>query len=491
MSHKVYSKFGDYIFMDFVAKGGMACIWKGVHKDRKAGPMVGVKIIEESLAQNEAFKSMFMNEIAVSSLLTHQNITSLYEYGEILGQLFISMEFINGKNLKQLIDRTLEHNVAFPIEMALFVIGEICQGLHYAHSIKNPLNKGGLEIIHRDMSPHNIMVGYNGEVKIIDFGIAKSHIDYHKTQTGSIKGKLPYMAPEYLEGQKISHHFDQFSVGVILWELLSNKRLFAGDTEVSILKAIQKCKVEPPSHFNPHVTKEMDHLVLTALSRNPSSRFMDMAEMKREIDKVLHKMCPDFSLNHMKFYMETCFINEIVLEKERTQAFFRELKQESEDLPPPLIMNFDHSASDTSDFTTTVVEELPTTTIHQRNITNFKSLIHSKKQAVEVINGSGHVADNFFITETRPFSLKERISPSLLVIFLAFSLWGGIYVGEKYFSIDLFLAQGLEEFTEDLPVKQTLVYQKSRINNKSNLEHADLILKKKTKTSRSVEKNNM
>jgi len=169
-----------------------------------------------------------MDEIKLTFGLLNPNVIQTYDYGLHKGQLYVAMEYCDGKNLKQYLEKLKELNKSIPVQVAVYVISQACQGLYYAHTFKDKFARVESGIIHRDISPHNIMLTYDGAVKIIDFGIAKSKTNSEATQAGTIKGKLSYLAPEYLEGGiELDARYDQFALGITFWELLCSRKLFS------------------------------------------------------------------------------------------------------------------------------------------------------------------------------------------------------------------------------------------------------------------------
>lgn len=321
-------KFGKYLLLDHIADGGMAKILRAKTLSGNADKIVTIKIIQPQHNNDESFRKMFHDEINVTFAMIHQNIAQTYDYGEVDGQLYTALEYVDGKNLKQFIEKLRGQRYVFPVEISVYIISQICQGLHYAHTLTDKLTGKSANIIHRDISPHNIMISYDGAVKIIDFGIAKSEINPNSTQAGTIKGKLSYMAPEYLEGYSLEASYDQFATGITLWELLCNKKLFQAENDLAVLKQIQKCEIPLPSQFNKNISRELEEIVLTALHKDRTKRFKNMDQFNRALVKFLYSNYSDFNPTDLAYFARELFKTEI---KEDREKLFRYGKLNAED----------------------------------------------------------------------------------------------------------------------------------------------------------------
>lgn len=318
---KKLERFGRYLILDHLQDGGMAKICRARFLDEQAEKIVAIKMIQPQFSQDESFKSMFMDEIKVTFGLQHPNIVQTYDYGMHNGQLYVAMEYCDGRNLKEYLEKLRQRKYIFPIEISVYIAIQVCQGLHYAHTLTDKLSGRPANIIHRDISPHNIMLTYDGAIKIIDFGIAKSTNSSDSTQAGTIKGKLSYLAPEYLEGGDLDHRYDMFAVGITLWEMLCSRKLFKAANDLAILKKIQECKITPPSGINPNVTEELDRIVLKTLARNRDERYEDLEELARALNKFLYLNYPDFSSSDLSYFAKDLFSSEISVDRETLYGF--------------------------------------------------------------------------------------------------------------------------------------------------------------------------
>lgn len=310
-SDKKFQRFGKYLILDHLVDGGMAKICRARYLGEQANKVVAIKMVQPQFSNDEAFVRMFQDELNITFGMLHPNIMQVYDYGKTNGQLYTAMEYIHGANLKQYLDRLKERKVVFPVEISCYIISQVCLGLHYAHTFTDKLTGKPYNIVHRDISPHNIMLTYDGAVKVIDFGIAKANTNSEATQAGTIKGKLSYLAPEYLEGLELDARYDEFAVGITLWELLCSRKLFQANNDLAVLKQIQACKIVPPSQINPSVPKELDTIVMKALSKDRAHRYENLDQMNRALVKFLYSTYPEFNASDLKAFADDLFKKEI------------------------------------------------------------------------------------------------------------------------------------------------------------------------------------
>lgn len=317
MSEKKFQRFGKYLILDHLVDGGMAKICRARFLGDQANKIVAVKMVQPQFSNDEAFGRMFQDELNITFGMLHPNIMQVYDYGKTNGQLYTAMEYIHGANLKQYLDRLKEKKVVFPVEISCYIISQVCLGLHYAHTFTDKLTGKPYNIVHRDISPHNIMLTYDGAVKVIDFGIAKANTNSEATQAGTIKGKLSYLAPEYLDGLELDARYDEFAVGITLWELLCSRKLFQANNDLAVLKQIQACKITPPSEINPSVPKELDAIVMKALSKDRSQRYENLDQMNRALVKFLYSTYPEFNASDLKTFADDLFQVELSKDQEK------------------------------------------------------------------------------------------------------------------------------------------------------------------------------
>ncbi len=331
-----YQRFGKYLIMDHLVDGGMAKICRARYLGEQANKLVAIKMVQPQYSNDEAFVRMFQDELNITFGMLHPNIMQVYDYGKTNGQLYTAMEYIHGADLKKYLDRLKEKNKVFPVEISCYIISQVCLGLHYAHTFTDKLTGKPFNVVHRDISPHNIMLTYDGAVKVIDFGIAKANTNSEATQAGTIKGKLSYLAPEYLEGMELDARYDEFAVGITLWELLCSEKLFKASNDLAVLKQIQACKIDAPSKKNPLVPKELDAIVLKALSKDRANRYDNLDQMNRALIKFLYSQYPDFNASNLKNFADELFTKEIEADGSKfvtwgnveVQPYIEEMKRE-------------------------------------------------------------------------------------------------------------------------------------------------------------------
>jgi len=321
MSDEKFERFGKYLILDHLVDGGMAKICRARFLGEQANKVVAIKMVQAQFSKDPSFVQMFEDELNVTFGLLHPNIAQMYDYGIVNEQLFTAMEYVDGANLKQYLDRLKEKNFVFPVEISTYITSQVCQALHYAHTFTDKLSGKPFNIIHRDISPHNIMLTYDGAIKVIDFGIAKADSNSEATQAGTIKGKLSYLAPEYLDGLQLDHRYDQFAVGITLWELLCSRKLFQASNDLAVLKQIQQCKIPAPSSINPNVPKELDQIVLKSLSKDRNQRYENMDKFNRALVKFLYSNYPDFNATDLSYFAKQLFKEEIASDKDKFQEY--------------------------------------------------------------------------------------------------------------------------------------------------------------------------
>ncbi|MCB9253149.1 MAG: protein kinase [Bdellovibrionaceae bacterium] len=318
-------KIGKYLLLERLATGGMAEVYRA--KASGAGgfeKQLAIKRIIPSYAENDEFRRMFEYEARLSSLLNHANIVHVYDFVKSGDTYLLALEFVDGKNLRQVVNKAKKANFALPIEFGVYVINEVCKGLDYAHNLKDGYQGKHLNVIHRDMSPQNIMISYDGAVKIVDFGIAKARDRVDETRSGVIKGKFGYMSPEQASGQEIDHRSDIFSTVIILYELLVNRRLFASENDMATLKRIQECIVQRPSLLNPKVNNILEKLLLKGLTKDRSLRYQQAGELQQKLQEYLNKYHGSFNQNSVQHIMTKLFRAEMEQEKRRLEQVYQQ-----------------------------------------------------------------------------------------------------------------------------------------------------------------------
>jgi serine/threonine-protein kinase len=278
-----------YRVVEKLESGGMAEVFRaeseGLQGFRK---QVAIKRVLPHLSSKKKFIQMFLDEARLSAQLSHSNCVQVFDIGVGDNAYFIVMEFVDGANLKSVIESLKKQGKSFPIEAAVFIMHEICKGLSYAHEMTDPQGEA-LHIVHRDISPPNILLTKYGEIKIVDFGLAKANSQLEKSEPGIIKGKFSYLSPEAAMGQEVDARTDVFAVGIMLWEILAQQRLFLGDTDFQTVKKVQAAQVPPVTQFNKGVSPELDRIITKALARDPATRYQSARDLGIELARFLFK----------------------------------------------------------------------------------------------------------------------------------------------------------------------------------------------------------
>jgi eukaryotic-like serine/threonine-protein kinase len=303
--------FGRYELLRKIASGGMGQVYLA----RQKGPvgfqkLLVVKRLLPHLSEEEEFIQMFLDEARIAAHLNHPNIAQIYELGEVDGIYFIAMEYVHGEAIAEVHKRALQRKGHLPLEFKCRVIADAAAGLDAAHHARSPSGRK-LALIHRDVSPQNVLVGFNGSVKIIDFGVAKASGKLAQTVVGTIKGKHAYMSPEQARGEPLDHRSDVFGLGTVFYELLTNTRLFKRDSELATLKAVVGAKVVPPSEVAAGIPKALDGVVLKALARNRDERFATAGELQLAIEDFLVKHQLPGTTAHLAAFMRELYAEEL------------------------------------------------------------------------------------------------------------------------------------------------------------------------------------
>ncbi len=309
-------RFGKYVLLNRIAVGGMAEIFlarqEGLEGFEKT---ICIKRIRPHLSSQPNFVRMFLNEAKLAAQLNHPNIVQIYDLGRINDSYFIAMEYISGRDMSRIIPKAEKADIPFPMIYALKIGSNCCEGMYYAHTktdaYGNPLN-----IVHRDLTPENVLVGFNGTVKIVDFGIAKASTQLGQTRAGEIKGKLSYMSPEQAMGHQLDHRSDIFSLGAVMYEWITGYRLFTGENEMAILKSIIDGKIYPPSYFKEDVPEQVERILMKALSKDREERYQSAWELQFDIDTFVASNDFTPSNIHLANFLKQIFSDEIEQEKD-------------------------------------------------------------------------------------------------------------------------------------------------------------------------------
>ena len=313
--------FGKYYLLERVNVGGMAEVFKakafGVEGFER---MLAVKRILPNIAADEEFIAMFIDEAKIAVQLQHANIAQIFDLGKVDESYFIALEYVGGRDLRSIFDRTRGKGEVMPIRQACYIIMQVCEGLDYAHN-KRDGQGHELHLVHRDISPQNILVGYEGEIKLIDFGIAKAAGKASKTQAGILKGKFGYMSPEQVRGLPIDRRSDIFSVGIVLYEMLTNERLFLGESDFSTLEKVRNVEIESPSFHNRNIPGELERISLKALAKDPEDRYQNAIDLHDDLQAFLYTVGELYSRKDLAAWMKKTFSTEIEDENAKIEQF--------------------------------------------------------------------------------------------------------------------------------------------------------------------------
>ncbi|HEX6836145.1 MAG TPA: serine/threonine-protein kinase [Polyangia bacterium] len=304
------TRFGKYDLLALLATGGMAEIWLA-RVSGMAGfeKLVVIKRLLDKLAIDNEYVEMFLDEARINARLTHSNIVQVLELGQVEGKYFMAMEFVPGLSVSQVGKRATKVLGDVPQEVACGVIAQACSGLHYAHEKTMP-DGTPLNIIHRDVSPQNLILTYEGLVKVLDFGIAKADHRQSQTRTGLVKGKFSYMSPEQCLGQGLDRRSDVFALGIVLFELCTSRRLFKRRSTYETYTAITKADVPPPHKLNPKVHEAVEAVIVRALALKPDDRYPTADAMLDALEDAMRKAGLRGSATDLAKFMNETFAAE-------------------------------------------------------------------------------------------------------------------------------------------------------------------------------------
>jgi serine/threonine-protein kinase len=277
-----------YKILDRLDAGGMAEVFVAESESMKGfKKRVAIKRILPHLTKNQKFVQMFLDEAKLSLQLEHANIVNVFDIGRADASFFIVMEYVEGVNLKKIIESYRRAGRMVPIEQSIYVLREVCEGLAYAHDSTDLTTGKPLGIVHRDVSPPNILLSKRGEIKLVDFGLAKATSQLEETDPGVVKGKFSYLSPEAASGLNVDMRADIFSVGILLYEMLTGQRLFYGENDYHTVELVRKAEVPPISSINPQVPPEMEEVISRALARDPDDRYQHASDFSEDLTKLL------------------------------------------------------------------------------------------------------------------------------------------------------------------------------------------------------------
>ncbi|HJX63212.1 MAG TPA: protein kinase [Polyangia bacterium] len=315
-------RFGGYVLVKPLARGGMGALYLAVHGQRGLEKLCAVKTALPHLA-GRSYVQRFKDEAKVVVRLTHGNLVGVFDAGQVHGEIYLAMEFIEGKDLRAVWNRCAQKGIAFPLPVAAHIVKELVRGLAYAHGFE------GLRLVHRDVSPPNVLLSYSGEVKLTDFGLATSTLKLEKTAPGVIFGKVSYMAPEQARAEALDGRCDIYSAGVILWELLTGRQLFSagarapeamGQDQDDLLERVRHPQIVPPSKRAIRVPPELDAITMKALAVKPEERYQSGEELRTDLAAFLARTAPSMDGHQVAHFMRELFGDIIAREREERQT---------------------------------------------------------------------------------------------------------------------------------------------------------------------------
>jgi hypothetical protein len=298
-------RIGPYVLHKKVARGGMAELFLADYVRRDGFKRrVAIKRILPHLAGNQDFIKMFTREARLAALLQHPNIVQIFDYGKIENAYFIAMEYIDGKNLGEIIAALKK---GLPIDKALFIISRICKGLDYSHTKRDENTGEPFHIVHRDISPQNLLISYQGEVKISDFGISKAKSEPSLTQAGVVKGKMAYLSPEQALGESIDHQADIYALGLVFYETLTGKRVYRFSSDVDAIRSIPKMDIEPVGNLVPEVHENLNRIVMKCLEKQKDLRYQSVSALYDDLTTFKKEGKITFGASDLADFMKTNF----------------------------------------------------------------------------------------------------------------------------------------------------------------------------------------
>ena len=323
----------------------MAEIYRAKTFDANGQPhLVAVKRVLAHLAEDDDFIQMLVDEAKIASVLRHSSIARVYEFARAHGEYFIAMEHVDGKDMRTVLERCRSKKKPIAPEHAAYICAEVGAALHAAHSAVDSRGRP-LRIIHRDVSPSNIICSYAGEVKLCDFGIAKATLSRVTTKTGVIKGKVKYMSPEQALGRKLDHRSDVFSLGSCLYEMLTRIPPFTATNEMDLLIKVRDAKYRAVSELQPGIPPELEAITDKCLTRSRANRYQTAAEVEGDLRAFLRKFMPNYSRSHLGRFVRKMFAIEIERELRMLEEYVmtddpsddvgESLMQPDEDFEPP------------------------------------------------------------------------------------------------------------------------------------------------------------
>ncbi|OGQ78824.1 MAG: hypothetical protein A2289_11470 [Deltaproteobacteria bacterium RIFOXYA12_FULL_58_15] len=372
----------DYLLVERLAQGGMADVYLaktfgfgGVNQE------VAIKCIKPEIAEDRTFVRMFIDEAKLAVLLDHANIAQTYELGRIGTTYFMAMEYVAGRDLRAVIDRAQSRGIEIPEHLVLQIVSQVCDGLDYAHRKADPTGVP-LNIVHRDVSPQNVLVSYTGEVKLIDFGIAKAANHASRTQAGVLKGKYGYMSPEQVLGGNVDARSDVFAAGVLFWEMLTRQRLFPGSSDFSVLEKVRHAEIMPPTLVVSGIHPDVEAVIMKSLERDPEDRIASGADMHDAVVAIMLSRFGHPSARELGTWMQGLFAEEMQESLDRLEKA-RQYSEMPADAEPMVAATVPGGKDETATVNErkvvdTTVEQIPQApaTLHEPAVLDNRAMAH-------------------------------------------------------------------------------------------------------------------
>ena len=351
-------QFGPYQLEDLIARGGMAEVYRATMQGASTfSRTVAIKKILPHLVENEGFITMLIDEAQLVVGLNHAHIAQVYDLGKIDETYYVAMEYVHGVDVSTMIKTLQERDEIVPFEHTTYILSCMCMGLHVAHHARDAQGQP-MNIVHRDVSPHNVLVSFSGDVKVIDFGVAKA--DRRRgdaTEIGILKGKLLYMAPEQAMVKELDGRADLFSAGLVMYKMLTLALPFEGENEFQVYGNILNKEIQPPKLLNPQIPEELNQICMTLLQRDPDRRYQDGLSAKQALDRALHRLSPGYTPARLGRFVEDSF-----------SAQFLQKQADAKAAQDPLAQTMGHAAAGPTQPAYVQLHEPPTAPVDGRRL---------------------------------------------------------------------------------------------------------------------------
>ncbi|HEY7372727.1 MAG TPA: serine/threonine-protein kinase, partial [Polyangia bacterium] len=316
-------RFGPYVLLKPLARGGMGALYLALSGPEESAKLCVIKTVLPHLADKE-YLQRFRDEAKVVVRLSHGNLVPVFDSGQVAGEIYLAMDFVEGKDLRATWNRCAKKGIAFPVDVAAHIVKELSRGLNYAHGF------GDIKLVHRDVSPPNVLLSYSGEVRLTDFGLASSTLKLEKTAPGIIYGKVSYMSPEQARGETLDGRTDLYASGIILWELLTGRQLFPsnkppgapkdGHTSEEILRRVRNPEIVPPSRRAQRVPPELDRITLKALAPDLKDRYARCEELRHDLATFLAQTYPATDSTRLANFLHELYSDDEAAERAEREA---------------------------------------------------------------------------------------------------------------------------------------------------------------------------